>query len=258
MFIVIAGALLTGILVLLYLYQPVFFRFLDGKSYDTLLMAIPQERAETSETPVIIDIDDKSLSKYGQWPWPRYRVALLLDKLLELEPSSVGLDTVLAEPDRTSFAVLQKEIYRDLKINVPTRHVPKALLDNDSTLSTTLARGPFVLGYKFTFSDKKSSTDRCLLHPLNVAVITDDGTSPSREPLLFQARDVICNLRTLAENAAFSGFFNAAPDMDGVLRRVPLIVEYDGKQYPSLALATLIQAKGTRQVFLKIAPSPAE
>ncbi|MBA4396207.1 MAG: metal-dependent phosphohydrolase [Syntrophus sp. (in: bacteria)] len=257
-FIVIASALLTGILVFLYMYQPVFFRFLDSKSYDTLLMAIPQERAITSETPVIIDIDDKSLSIYGQWPWPRYRVALLLEKLMELEPSSIGLDTVLAEPDRTSFAVLQKEIYRDLKINVPTRHIPSALLDNDKTLSATLARGPFVLGYKFTFSDKKISTDRCLLHPLNVAVITDAGRPPGLDHQLFQARDVICNLRTLAENAAFSGFFNATPDMDGVLRRIPLIVEYDGNKYPSLALATLIQAKGTKQVFLKIARGGVE
>ena len=258
MFIAVASAFLTGILVLLYLYQPVFFRFLDGKTYDTLLMAIPQDRAKTSETTVIIDIDDKSLSRYGQWPWPRYRVALLLEKLIKLEPSSIGLDTVLAEPDRTSFSVQQQEIYRDLRINVPTQHVPKTLLDNDRTLSATLARGSFVLGYKFTFSDKKSSTDRCLLHPLNAAIIKDDGMPPGREPLLFQASDVVCNLRTFAENAASSGFFNATPDRDGVLRRIPLIVEYNGKIYPSLALATLIQAKGTKQVFLKMATGGVE
>ncbi len=257
-FIVIASTLFTGILVLLYLYQPVFFRFLDGKSYDTLLMAIPQDTAKTSETPVIVDIDEKSLTKYGQWPWPRYRVALLFEKLMELEPASIGLDTVLAEPDRTSFAVLQREIYRDLKINVPTEQVPKALLDNDKTLSNTLSRGPFVLGYKFTFSEKKSPAGDCLLHPLNVAIITDNGMPPSRKSLFFQARNVVCNLRTFAENAASSGFFNVTPDMDGVLRRVPLIVEYNGKQYPSLALATLIQAKGTKQVFLKMAPEGVE
>jgi HD-GYP domain-containing protein (c-di-GMP phosphodiesterase class II) len=257
-FTVIAGTLFTGILVLLYLYQPVFFRFLDGKSYDTLLMAIPQDTAKTSETPVIIDIDEKSLAKYGQWPWPRYRVALLLEKLMELEPASIGLDTVLAEPDRTSFAVLQKEIYRDLKINVPTENVPKALLDNDKTLSNTLSRGPFVLGYKFTFSEKKSLAGQCLLHPLNVAIITDNGMPPSRKPFLFHARDVVCNLKTLAESAASSGFFNVTPDMDGVLRRVPLLIEYNGRNYPSLALATLLQAKRTNQIFLKTDSGGAE
>jgi adenylate cyclase len=257
-FIVIASTLFTGILVLLYLYQPVFFRFLDSKSYDTLLTAIPQDMVKTSETPIIVDIDEISLTKYGQWPWPRYRIALLLEKLMELEPASIGLDTLLAEPDRTSFAVLQKEIYRDLRINVPTEHVPKALLDNDKTLSNTLSRGPFVLGYKFTFSERKFPADDCLLHPLNVAVITDKGMPPSRKPFLFHARDVVCNLRTLAVNAASSGFINVTPDMDGVLRRVPLIVEYDGNKYPSLALATLLQAKRTKQVFLKMTPGGVE
>jgi adenylate cyclase len=256
--ILIAGTLLTFILVLLYLYQPPFFRFLDNKSYDTFLMAIPQDTAKTSETPVIVDIDEKSLVKYGQWPWPRYRVALLLERLMELGPAGIGLDTVWAEPDRTSFAVLQKEIYRDLKINVATKQVPKALMDNDKTLSTTLSRGPFVLGHKFTFAEKRSPPGDCLLHPLNVAVITEEGMPPNPKNPIFHARDVVCNLRILAENAASSGFINVTPDMDGVLRRVPLLVGYNGKIYPSLALATLIQAKGIQQVFLKITSGGVE
>ena len=258
--IAIASALFTVLLALLYLYQPVFFRFLDGKSYDTILMSIPPDTIGTSDTPVIIDIDEKSLAKYGQWPWPRYRVALLLDKLIALGPASIGLDTVFAEPDRTSFAVLKKDIYRDLNITVPTEHMPFALMDNDKTLATTLARGPCVLGYKFTFSDseQKSSLNDCLLHPLNVAVIRDDGAAASRGHVLFQAHDVICNLRPLAENAVSSGFFNVIPDDDGVLRRVPLLILHDGKTYPSLALATLIQAKGIKQAYLKITSGGVE
>ena len=221
-------------------------------------MAIAPNTAKTSETPVIVDIDEKSLIKYGQWPWPRYRIALLLSRLMELGPSSIGLDTALAEPDRTSFAVLQKEIYRDLKINVPTEHVPKALLDNDKTLSATLSRGPFVLGHKFTFTEQKSPTSDCLLHPLNVAVITDDGMPSGSQNPLFHAHDVVCNLRILAENTSSSGFLNVIPDLDGVLRRIPLLMEYHGKIYPSLALATLIRAKGIQQVFLKITPGGIE
>ncbi|KAF0157930.1 MAG: metal dependent phosphohydrolase [Syntrophaceae bacterium] len=256
--IAIASALFTILLALLYLYQPVFFRFLDGKSYDTILISVPPDTAGTSDTPAIIDIDEKSLAKYGQWPWPRYRVALLLDRLIALGPASIGLDTVFAEPDRTSFAVLQKEIYRDLNITVPTEHVPLALMDNDKTLAATLTRGPCVLGYKFTFPEQKFSSNDCLLHPLNVAVIRNDAAETSRGHALFQAHDVICNLRPLAENAVSSGFFNVIPDDDGVLRRVPLLIEYNGKTYPSLALATLIQAKGAKQAYLKITSGGVE
>lgn len=256
--ILIAGTLFTFFLLLLYLYQPLFFRFLDHKSYDTLLMTIPQNTSRTSETPIIVDLDEKSLARYGQWPWPRYRIALLLERLMQLGPSGIGLDTVLAEPDRTSFAVLQKEIYRDLKINVPIQHIPEALMDNDKTLSTTLSRGPFVLGYKFTFTGDKSTAGDCRLHPLNVAVVTEVGMPADPQNALFQARAAVCNLPILVENAAFSGFLNVTPDRDGVLRRIPLLMEYHGKIYPSLALATLIRAKGVKQAFLKITPGGVE
>jgi HD-GYP domain-containing protein (c-di-GMP phosphodiesterase class II) len=253
----IAGFVFTFVFVLLYLYQPPFFRFLDGKSYDTILTSIARDGAETS-VPVIVDIDERSLAKYGQWPWPRYRVAMLLSRLMELGPSSVGLDTVLAEPDRTSFAVLQKEIRRDLKIAVPMKHVPPVLMDNDRTLAATLSRGSFVLGYKFTFAENRSSTGDCLLHPLNTALISDAGMQSKPGMFLFHAGAVVCNIRTLAEKAASSGFINVTPDRDGVLRRVPLLMVYNGEIYPSLALATLIQAKRGKQVFLKIAPGGVE
>ena len=260
--ILITGTLFTVLLVVLYLYQPLFLRFLDNKSYDTFLMALPQEMAKTPATPVIVDIDEKSLAKYGQWPWPRYRVAMLLDKLMELGPASIGLDTVLAEPDRTSLSVLQKAIYRDLKILLPTKQVPQVLLDNDRTLAATLSRGPFVLGHKFTFSKleisspappgKKSSAGECRLHPLSLAVGTDDKMLSNPKNYLFQARDVVCNLRSFAEKAPSSGFINVTPDRDGVLRRVPLLVEYNGNTYPSLALAALLQTEKVKQVFLKV------
>jgi HD-GYP domain-containing protein (c-di-GMP phosphodiesterase class II) len=257
-FILVAGTLLTFILVLLYLYQPPFYRFLDNKLYDTFLMAIPPDTAKTSDTPVIVDIDEKSLVKYGQWPWPRYRVALLLERVMALDPSSIGLDTVLAEPDRTSFAVLRKEIYRDLNINVPMQQVPKVLMDNDEILSTTFSHGPFVLGYKFTFAEKRTAPGDCRLHPLNVALITEEGMPLNPQYPIFHSRDVVCNLKILAENAASSGFINVTPDRDGVLRRVPLLMGYNGKIYPNLALAALIQAKGIQQIFLKITPAGVE
>ena len=280
----LAGMFFTFILVLLYLYQPLFFRFLENKSYDTFLAAIPPNKTSTAASPVIVDIDEKSLARYGQWPWPRYRVALLLARLRELGSASVGLDTVLAERDRTSFGTLRQEIYRDLKIRVPLERLPTALMDNDRTLAETLGEGPFVLGHKFTFSkleiipnvnppgnnfansvipsggvgEKKSPAGVCQLRPLNTAIIRDEGMAASPQTPLFQARDVICNLPALAESASASGFINVPPDVDGVLRRVPLLLEYNGQIYPSLALATLVRARGIKQVFLKINPAGVE
>lgn len=253
-----AGTLFTLLLALLYLYQPPFFRFLDHKSYDTFLMTLPQRGVATAAAPVIIDIDEKSLAKYGQWPWPRYRVALLLDKLRALGPASIGLDMVWAEPDRTSFVVLKKDIYRDLKITLPTGQIPPALLDNDKTLAAVLSQGPFVLGYKFLFDETPPPAGDCRLQPLMVAVSGDGGASSNPPHPVFQARDALCSLPALSERAAASGFINVTPDRDGILRRVPLLVGYHGKTYPSLALAALIQATGVNQVFLKVSSGGVE
>ena len=63
----------------------------------------------------------------------------------------------------------------------------------------------------------------------------------------------MCNLPVLAEAAASSGFLNAAPDADGILRRVPLVAELDGRVYPGLALAAVAAATGARDLALRIA-----
>lgn len=248
--IALAGGLLTILTLVCYLYPPLFVRFLDGKTYDTLLAAMPEGRIQGA-VPLIVDIDEQSLERYGQWPWPRYRLAMLLDRLGELGPAAVGLDTVLAEPDRTSLVVVQREIRRDLKIDVPLADYPPGVRDNDRRLATVLSRGPFVLAYKFAFGGERPHAGDCLLHPLNAALVSEAGTRPRPGDLLHEARAAICNLRILAEEVSASGFINVTPDRDGVLRRVPLVITYRDQFYPSLALATLIRARGERQVLLK-------
>src|SRR4030042_6442828 len=65
-----------------YVFQPIFLRFLDNKWYDTLLRS--QSHGKTSDLPIIVDIEGKSLAQFGQWPWPRARAGLLLEKIKRL------------------------------------------------------------------------------------------------------------------------------------------------------------------------------
>ncbi len=77
----------------------------------------------------------------------------------------------------------------------------------------------------------------CVLHPVGLVVVhpqEETGSAP-----YFHATGVVCSLPMLAEAAGASGFLNAAPDSDGILRRVPLVAELDGRVYPSLALAAV-------------------
>lgn len=240
------GILFSGLLFFINLAKPTLTDFLHNRVYDSLLSA---GTGKPSPVPVIVDIDEKSLKQYGQWPWPRYRIAILVDKLRNLGALSIGLDMLFAEEDRTSIHSIRKEILRDFGVDLGFREVPQGLRDNDQRLAEALSRGPFLLGYQFLFEEDSDSED-CLLHPLHANKIGHDKAEKD-SPLFIHARSVSCNLKMFSEAAAGSGFFNVSPDSDGILRRVPLIIEHGGRLYPSLGLVTLMKALGVRDVLLK-------
>ena len=181
----------------------------------------------------------------------------MLEKIKQLGPLSIGLDILFSEADRTSLGSLQEDILRDLNINVEFKGLPREFRDNDKVLAKTLSQGPFVLGYKFLLEDEKQVQNTCLLHPLNVITLKPRNLAKTPNPL-FSARDVVCNLKMLSEAVPSSGFFNTTFDFDGVLRRSPLIIEYNGNFYPSLAMAIFIRAFAVKQVSLKITSDGVE
>jgi adenylate cyclase len=108
-----------------------------------------------------------------------------------------------------------------------------------------------VLGYALTFEDAAPVPVSCIMHPLGVVII-----QPPREQAespFFRASGAVCNLPVLARAAGASGFLNAAPDVDGILRRVPLLIQYGGRVYPGLALAAVVTMTGTREIALRVA-----
>jgi adenylate cyclase len=152
--------------------------------------------------------------------------------------ATVALDMVFAEPDR----------YGD-----PGAADPKegARHPFDEALAAMLREGRVVLGYAMRFDEAASGGSRCVLHPVAPALLHEgDETDPA---LYFHATGAVCNLPMLAQAAGSSGFMNAAPDSDGILRRVPLLMELDGRVYPSLALAATMAATGSRDLVLRMA-----
>ena len=235
---ILAGVVLTLLGGALSVWSPPLAVSIEGKIYDTFLRSAPRRAAPG---PIaIVDIDEASLERLGQWPWPRYRIARLLDRIREDGATAVGLDMVFAEPDRTSLALLSGEILRDLGKRIDLGGIPREALDTDRALATTLARGPFVLGYQFEFETSRG--DACLLQPLRAAVLSGGGTGSTDG--LFDAPGVVCNLPALTRAAGSSGFFNVTPDPDGVMRRVPMVIRHKGALYPSLALALRLLARG--------------
>jgi adenylate cyclase len=212
-----AALILALLLSWAYLFIPQTFFSLNNNLRD-FLFNIRGELPQNNQI-VIIDIDETALKQFGQWPWPRSIVAELINKLSDADAGIIGLDIVFSEPDQTS----PHRIASKIKNNT-------ANLDNyDLILAETLSSTPTVGGYVFTF--EKNDEDNI---PLIPAIIVEKGLKNNNSML--QPKAVVLNLDVLQEKFYSSGFFNNIPDEGGMIRRVPLIMRYDGMVYPSLVL----------------------
>jgi len=228
--------LITCTITFMYNYEPLFFKYLNHKLFDVFLEKV--HSTQTTGVPFIVDIDEASLKEFGQWPWPRYRMARLLEKIQNAGAKAISLDILFAEADRASLGVLKQDLKRDLKVDVQFTGLPDALLDNDRILANVLAKGPFVLGHYFYFHKSAQQLADPFLHPLNLPIINAPDTADSQDYLL-AAQSVLPTIQVLSERAISSGFINAMADQDGILRSTPLLLTWRGQLYPSLALAAL-------------------
>jgi adenylate cyclase len=208
------------------LFRPPFFRDLDFAAYDVLA------RATSARTLggniVIVDVDERSLAAIGQWPWRRDLVGTLISRLRDLGASTIALDIIFAEPDRYGGPGVSP----------------------DQALAETLRAGRVVVGYGMTFDKEATQSSACVQHPLGLPIVRS-GDERADDPF-FQATGAICSLPMLAQAAGASGFLNAAPDADGLLRRVPLLLALDDRVYPSLALAAVLAGTGKRDLSLRV------
>lgn len=211
-----------------------FVERLDHFVYDhRLRLAMPRT---LDERIVIVDIDEKSLAEIGGWPWSRDRLAQLADELFERQQVRlVGFDIVFPEPDRSSGLARLEQLAEGELQHVPAfrerlRQLRPAL-DHDARFADALRDRPVVLGYYFT-SDRGGLASGVLPAPVM------ERSALAGRPVRFTRWDGHgANLPVLAEAAPHAGFFNVLPDADGIVRSVPLLADYQGRYYESLALA---------------------
>lgn len=208
---------------------------LDAIIYDARLrLTMP---GKLDDRIVILDIDEKSLGKLGRWPWSRDKMATLVDKLFgQYGVVMIGFDVVFAEPDISSGIRSLESLAREgaLKDNEQFKGEVEKLkptLDYDARFAKALAGKPVVLGYYLSSEEnaEKSGT----LPP----AVMPAGTFRGRTIEWFQWKGYGANLTEFQKSAMASGLFNPVVDLDGVVRRVPMLSEYDGQYYESLSLA---------------------
>lgn len=162
-------------------------------------------RLQASDTAeqrvVVVDIDEASLAEAGPWPWPRARVAMLLESLLsDYGVRGVALDMVFPEP---------------------------ADMEGDARLALLARHEPAVMALAFDYVSRPV--------PLRVGALA--GGAPASGPSQAAAASgFIANHAALAQ-ARLTGNIGFVPDEDGVLRRFPMWTVFEGREYPALSLA---------------------
>lgn len=216
--------------------KPYLLTSLDNRLTDALFRW--RGPAKTTESVVIIDIDEKSLKKIGQWPWPRNILAQLVQKLNAESPKAIGFDIVFAEEDRTSPVHIIKTVrhFFNDKLPDPQTLSNNAILNFDLALGEAIAAAPTVLGYVFQLRNDGSKTEGEAPFPSAQINIQPD-TSPLTGLSLISAYRAVINILDIAQGES-EGFFNVFPDPSGTVRKVPLLMKLNRIPYPSLALET--------------------
>lgn len=209
---------------------------LENIVYDARLRLTMPRRFD--DRIVILDIDEKSLEEVGRWPWPRDTLARLVDKLFDKYGVAVlGFDVVFAEADLSSgIRVLDGLAARELKDSAGFQQAYRQIrpgLDNDELFARALKGRPVVLGY-YLSSERNARRTGAIPEP-----VLPKGTFARRNITFTSWTGYGGNLDVFVANAASSGHFNSMTDIDGLVRRVPMLVELDGAYYESLALAVV-------------------
>jgi serine phosphatase RsbU (regulator of sigma subunit)/CHASE2 domain-containing sensor protein len=233
------AALILGLFLVAQLAGSGFFERPRLDLFDLYQRWQPRQRQGAPVT--IVAIDDASLAALGQWPWPRQRLALLIDRILAGGPAALGIDLIMPEPDR-----LSPEQWRQDEALPPA--LAEALGDrpaHDALLAAAIGRGPVVLAVA-------GLRDGSTAPPGPWSPVRRSGSDPAFDlhRILPRYQSELRSLKPLDAAAAGHGLISVDPDRDGLVRRLPLVSLVGDTIAPSLVLDVLRLAAGARHIDL--------
>lgn len=226
--IIIASILTIFFHFFIYCYTPI--EYFDYKTYDVLKNITKKITTKKhNSSVVIIDIDEKSLKEFGQWPWSRLLMTQLVRKIQENHPSSLGIDVIFSEYDRTSPNNIINFYNKYLSKNVNIEGLSTTLLNNDKIFANQLSKSKVVLP---VYLDSKVN-ENCEIKIDNLNIINSSNIN-------IKANSILCNIKEIQKNSYNNGFINSSSDRDGIFRRLALFIKYKDRIIPSFSLANLM------------------
>lgn len=247
-YIATAGPGLTVVLLLLilHIFQPPVVGQISNLVFDSYQRAHPRPYQDAAVR--IVDIDDETIRRLGQWPWPRTDVARLTDALTDAGAAAIAFDIVYSEPDRTSPA-RAAEILRANPLAQGDYAEIAALTDHDELLGQAIGRGPTVTGFFLT-------NEANPVRPAEQAGVAVSGTPPLEALQAYQG--AIAPLPVIGDRASGGGFVSIQGDRDGIIRSAPLLARIGDRIMPSLSLEALRVAQGAGAILVRSSDGSGE
>ena len=243
------------------------FELIELKTYDLRFLMRGQKKP--ANAVVMAVIDEKSLDKEGRWPWPRAKIADLIDILNKDEAKVIGFDIGFLEPDENSNLKLINQFENQIStLNIKNNKLfdfiktGKAKADNDLALAKAIknSSAAVVLGYFFhtskaglgyEISSEEINRRLSQIDPSKYPVIIFEDQKPENSPFL-NAYAPETNLELLTKVSDASGYFNTIPDRDGVLRWAPLIIQCGENIFPPLPMQCVSHYLDKPQLMVKV------
>ncbi len=222
--------------------DPEFMRLIRAKTFDTYQQLKPRPYMGANSQVVVIDLDEASLDEFGQWPWPRTRWAELVKTLTAMGASAVAFDIVFPEEDTTSAANLADTIPG---LTDETRNLLKSVPTNDDLFAAAIKEsGIVVMGHT------PLTVERSVVGYTRSSLRGQLGADPT--PWVENHRFILRNVEVLDRAAEGRGVFSAAEDrLDGIVRRIPMLVASPRGIFPSLSLESIRVHLGARNVIVE-------
>jgi adenylate cyclase len=252
---------------MLFFSGPPILELIEFKTYDLRLLS--RGHVQPSPAVTLALIDEKSLATEGRWPWPRSKFATLVDLLSHDGARVIGFDIGFLEPDENSQLALINQFSRQVEtLGIQHPHLNDFLnerkqhADNDLALANAIknSSAAVVLGYFFHMNAadlnnrlEQSAIDQQFkrLSTSKYPFIMYEEPEMRAMPFL-RAYAPQSNLEIFTAAAASSGYFNLQPDQDGVVRRMPFIIQGDEDLFPPFAMLTVWHYLGKPQLTVKV------
>ena len=231
--------ILLFLLIALKTANPSFVKAISFLSFDLYQKIFPLKK-ESSEV-VIIDIDEKSLKKFGQFPWNRSVFARIIENVNTAEPKAIGFDIFFSEKDKQS----PEEIIKSYNLIPTDVNQIQKIKGHDEILREELERSNSVIAVLGSNVSSHGTYDRSAK-----AKFLSKGGDPKE--FIFSFPYSIGSLEKLEKSAKGLGSISFLDQTDGIIRSLPLILRFDNKLYPTMGLEMIRVGSKQKNIFIEL------